>query len=300
MPANTVRRASPARNDWGALLLLLSMPFVAGVCVISVQIYLGEGVKPLTVVMVAALALFIYALNGLSDGAEDAINDERRAATLRANAWWTLGVSSLAVVVAGVLLLLRGRLHLLYPILMLVGVAYSFRVIPAFSGSGLRRFRLKDVPFVKNLSIGCTWAGAVFLGPLLDTEGTRHSFGRLAILGASYAIIAVENSMFCDLRDELGDREAGVRTVVGYLGRSRTFTAIFVSNLLWSTLVGTSFAFAIVNGATAAFLTVLAIGYPFAVWLATERFAVRRGVANGIIESSAVIFALGLVVLGLC
>lgn len=121
----------------------------------------------------------------------------------------------------------------------------------------------------------------MFLGPLLDIQKTPSSFGRFAVVGATYAIIAVENSMFCDLRDEVGAREAGVRTVVGYLGRSRTFVAIFAANCVWSALVGASFAFTVLDGVTAGFLTVLTIGYPVAVWLATERFAVRAAGRTG-------------------
>jgi hypothetical protein len=66
---------TPAPSGASALLLLLFMPAVAAWDVLAVQLYLGDRARPLTMLMVGALALFVYALNGLTDAAEDSVND---------------------------------------------------------------------------------------------------------------------------------------------------------------------------------------------------------------------------------
>jgi 4-hydroxybenzoate polyprenyltransferase len=291
-------RSGPSENyAWGALLLLLSMPLAAAWCVLGVQLYLGAGIQPLTMLMVAALALFTYALNGLSDRTEDAFNDPARAEALRRSAWWTLGSSLAAVLVAGGLLVTRQRLHALYPALMGVAVAYSYRVVPWPRRSGIEWLRLKDVSLVKNLTIGATWASAVFLAPWFDLPERERAPAATLFVVAAYALLVVVNSIFCDLRDEAGDRQAGVQTLAVRFGAERCLRAIFVTTALWSALVIAGLAQQKLAAPTVTFLLASAWGYPLAVWCAARRFAPRRGLMNLVIESSDFLFALGLMAL---
>jgi hypothetical protein len=75
------------------MMLHLLTPVAASLSVLGAQIYLGGGVRPMTILMVAALTLFIYSLNGVSDAVEDGVNDAGRAAMLRRSGWWTIGAS---------------------------------------------------------------------------------------------------------------------------------------------------------------------------------------------------------------
>lgn len=284
-------------SAWGALLLLLFMPAVAAWCVLGVQLYLGTGIEPLTMVMVAALALFTYALNGLSDRVEDSVNDQARAVALRRSAWWTLGTSVAAMLSAGTLLAAQQRLHALYPLLVGVGVAYSFRVIPWPRRSGLEWVRLKDVLFVKNLTIGATWASAVFIGPWLDLAEPPGALAATILVAVGYALLVVVNSIFCDLRDEAGDRLASVLTLAVRFGADRCYRAIFVSMTLWSALLVACYALGHLDVRHLGFLVASALGYPLAVWLAIRPLALRQGLANCVIESSDFFFALGLMAL---
>ena len=79
--------------------------------------------RPLTMLMVGALALFVYALNGLTDAAEDGVTDAVRAAALRRHAFWTLGSASSVLLAVGSTLWGRGELHALYPFLAALGFA---------------------------------------------------------------------------------------------------------------------------------------------------------------------------------
>jgi hypothetical protein len=190
----------PAPSGASALLLLLFMPVVAAWDVLAVQLYLGDRIRPLTMLMVGALALFVYALNGLTDAAEDGVNDAVRAAALRRHAFWTLGSATSVLLVVGSALWGRGELHPLYLLLSAIGVAYSIRVLPWPTKRGLEWVRLKDIAFVKNLTIASTWAAAVFVAPLLDVGVAAARPGVLTLVGLGYAALLLVNSIYSDMR----------------------------------------------------------------------------------------------------
>ena len=275
------------------------MPAVAAWDVLAVQLYLGAGVRPLTMLMVGALALFVYALNGLSDAAEDSVNDALRAATLRSHAFWTLGSATLALLGAGYELWRRGQLHAVYPLWMALGVAYSFRIVPWPSQRGLQWRRLKDVLLLKNLVIGATWAGAVFVAPLLDAPVTPARRGVLALVGVSYCALVVVNSVYCDMRDEAGDRQANVTTLPVKFGAARCHRGIFIAMSAWTALLLSCFTFQLIDGPHCLLLSASALAYPLSVWLATERWRIGRTASNYLIESADLLFALGLITLTL-
>lgn len=297
MPSSQVDTQAPRGSGAGALVLLLFMPAVAGSVVLGVQLYLGAGVSYPTLLMVASLALFIYAANGLSDGVEDTANDAARAVALRRSALWTLAVATTGLSIAGLLLTRSGKLHAIYALVLLVGIAYSFRIIPHPLGGARPRLRLKDVPLLKNVSIGATWAGAAFLGPVLDLDVSLEAPARVAIVGLGYALMVAVNSLFCDIRDERGDRSAQIQTLPVRFGAARCFRGTFVVMSLWTAFVAGAFAAGVLDLRHVVLLAASALGYPLAVWLVVTKLRPRLAISNAVIESSDVAFALGLIAL---
>jgi 4-hydroxybenzoate polyprenyltransferase len=297
MQTTDVDAQNPTSSPVGAVLLLLLMPTVAASVVLGVQLYLGEGVRYPTMMMVASLALFIYAANGLSDGAEDTVNDVVRAAALRRHALWTLALSATGIVVAALLLLGKGKLHVVYALVLLVGVAYSFRVIPHPLGGGRSPVRLKDIPLVKNVSIGATWAGAAFLGPVLDLDTPPDSAARIGLVGVGYALLIAVNSLFCDVRDERGDRAANVHTLPVRFGAERCFRGTLLVMATWTALLCAAFARGVLDARHLVFLACTALGYPVGVWLVVTKVRPSQAVSNGVIESCDIFFTLGLIAL---
>jgi 4-hydroxybenzoate polyprenyltransferase len=281
----------------GAVLLLLLMPALAAGVVLSVQLYLGGGIRYGAMVMVASLALFTYATNGLSDGVEDAVNDSVRAAALRSSAVWTLALAVAGMLLSGAVLARDGKFHALYALILAVGIVYSFRLIPHPLGGGRAPVRLKDVPLVKNLCIGATWAGAAFLGPVLDLDAPPDAPGRLLLVGVSYALLVAVNSLFCDIRDERGDRAANVRTLAVRFGAVRCFRGALSVMGVWLVCLWAGYASGALDARHFTFLGMTALGYPAAVWLVGTRLRASRTVTSYLIESADVFFALGLIVL---
>ena len=297
MQTTDVDAKSPATSAAGAVLLLLLMPAVAASVVLGVQLYLGGGVRYPTMMMVASLALFIYAANGLSDSAEDAVNDLVRAVALRRHAFWTLALSGAGLAIAGLLLAVSQKLHAIYALVLIVGIAYSFRVIPHPLGGGRLPVRLKDIPLVKNVSIGATWATAAFLGPVLDLDTPPGSPARVALVGVSYALLAAVNSLFCDARDERGDRAGNVLTLPVKFGAERCFRGTLVVMAVWTAFLGAAFVRGVLDARHLVFLASAALGYPVAVWLVVTKLRPSQAVSNGVIESCDILFTLGLIAL---
>ncbi len=284
-------------NRVAALLLLLLMPAVAASVVLGAQLYLGRGVRYSTMLMVASLALFIYAANGLSDSVEDVANNAAKADALRRHAVWTLALSGCGIVVAGLLLALQHRLHRAYAVILSVGLVYSFRVIPHPLRGGRPPVRLKDILLVKNLTIGATWAAAAFWCPVLDLETAPAAPARVGIVGVSYALLVAVNSLFCDVRDEPGDRACNVNTLPVRFGAERCFRGTMVLMVLWTAFLCAAFARGVLDAPHLAILGALALGYPAVVWLSIARLQPSQAVSSGVIESSDILFMLGLVAL---
>jgi hypothetical protein len=290
---------TPAPSGAPALLLLLFMPAVAAWDVLAVQLYLGDRVRPLTMLMVGALALFVYALNGLTDAAEDGVNDAVRAAALRRHAFWTLGSATSVLLAVGSALWGRGELHALYPFLCAIGVAYSIRVLPWPTKRGLEWVRLKDIVFLKNLTIASTWAAAVFVAPLLDVRVAPARPAVLTLVGSGYAALLLVNSIYCDMRDEAGDRQARVSTLPVLFGVSSCHRGIFIAMSVWGTFLLWCLASGVIDARHFILLFAAALVYPLTVWRVTERWGFNHTASHCVIELGDFLFALALMALAI-
>ncbi|MEO8214552.1 MAG: UbiA family prenyltransferase [Myxococcales bacterium] len=285
------------------LFPLLLTPVLAASCVISVQSYLGAGLQVLPVVMVGALALLIYGLNGLSDGPEDKHNKPERAA---AEARYTSRVLAVAIVTlctSAVLLGVKGRLHLAYGMVLLVGILYSFRLVPWVARGGVTWVRLKDVLLLKNITIGITWASSIFLLPLIDGRRINASLAvsrPFWFLMFGYGLSAGINSIFCDVEDRVGDEAAGVNTLPVRLGASTCITAIWWTSLTWTGLVAASYLGPNwIDLPHATLLAFLALGYPLLVSAAARVTSWGSAGRRYAIETSDALFSSGLIALSL-
>jgi hypothetical protein len=290
---------TPAPSGTSALLLLLFMPAVAAWDVLAVQLYLADRIRPLTMLMVGALALFVYALNGLTDAAEDGVNDAVRAVALRRHAFWTLGLATSVLLVVGWGLWGRGELHALYLLLCALGVVYSVRLLPFPTKRGLEWVRLKDIAFIKNLTISSTWAAAVFAAPWLDVRVAAARPFVFTLVGVSYAALLLVNSIYSDMRDEPGDRQAKVSTLPVRFGAASCHRGIFIAMSVWATFLLWCFASGVIDARHFLLMCSAALAYPLTVWLVTERWGFNRTASNCVIELGDFLFALGLMALSI-
>ncbi len=167
--------------------------------------------------------LLINLLNRVTDLKEDLANEirgtERLVGTQRLVLGLWLGVFAGSFAVS----------HLVWPQLtpwraavQLIGVGYSYRIVP--TPAGLKRF--KDLYFFKNFMSSVLFIHTVFLYPLVAADWrVIHPGGAAAVvlLAVFFVTFEITYEILYDMRDLEGDRLANVPTypVVHGLHRSR-------------------------------------------------------------------------------
>jgi 4-hydroxybenzoate polyprenyltransferase len=162
--------------------------------------------------------LLINLLNRVSDVEEDRANQIRGTERL---------VGRHRAVLAIWIALLAGSMivgHLVSPALtpwragvQLVGVGYSYRIVPAVLGRGFARgrwVRFKDLYFFKNFMSAALFVCTCLVYPLTVTGGFAdgYGWGSFAALVAFFVPFEITYEILYDLRDLEGDRLAGVPT----------------------------------------------------------------------------------------
>jgi len=156
--------------------------------------------------------LLINLLNRVTDLKEDLANHIRGTDRL---------VGRHRLVLAAWLAILAGSFvlsHLTLPALtpwrvgvQLVGVAYSYRIVP----TGRRLARLKDLYFFKNFMSAMLFVATVFAYPMVAVDwrfAGAASFGQWLALVVFFVPFEITYEILYDLRDLEGDRLAGIPT----------------------------------------------------------------------------------------
>jgi len=184
------------------------------------RMLLGEVMVP--VALLGGLDwLLINLLNRVSDVKEDIANQIRGTEHLVGRhrlvlaAW--VGLLAASIVVG----------HLVAPELtvarlgvQLVGVGYSYAIVPAWGRGGLRLARFKDLYFFKNFMSAALFVTTCLGYPLLVAAGAAGgvtfaegmSWASVIALTAFFVPFEITYEILYDLRDLEGDRLAGVPT----------------------------------------------------------------------------------------
>lgn len=188
----------------------------------------GLAPNPVALVIMLLVPFSVYNMNRKTDEEEDIINHgSRYAFTKRFEKplqYGALVAYALAVLIAvpfGVLAVLVTLVPLI------AGVLYSMPLLP--KSFGYRR--LKEIPVMKNLVVGSSWAMILVLLPcILAGVPITLQTGLCLLFFFSYAFIA---SSIPDMRDREGDAQAGVRTIPVLIGVDRTKKLLGALN--WTT-----------------------------------------------------------------
>lgn len=256
--ADTANRSG--RSVLRAVGRLVMFAGLAAADVAAVQVYAGLPIDLRAVACIAAIALFTYGLNGVTDGTEDGRNAPARAAAFARYGYVMLAAEAVLLVVCAISLLPDGPLRAGYGVMVLVAVAYSCRILPVYRPRrGLGFVRLKDVPLVKNIAIGVTWAAGVFLPSVHGPNAGTTGFG---VLAATFALTSSINSVFSDIKDEAGDRAGGIATLPVHFGVDRCLRGIATVATLWTAVLGILWIGGWIDARHLLGCAVLTAGYP--------------------------------------
>jgi 4-hydroxybenzoate polyprenyltransferase len=197
------------------------------------------------------LGISVYSLNRVTDLEEDAVNLPDRGRFFKKNRDYLLFASLESINIAVVLAFLSN------PSAIIV-ILFAF-YIASFYGTGARRLRLKNILFLKNITIAVTMTMAAVLLPLVVQSNI--AFIVLMVAYFIFLNILIE-SVLHDVRDMEGDRKAGVRTIPVSLGRNKTRNLLLLLN---STLV-VWVAFSLFQAIFYPYIFVLIFGVLYGYW----------------------------------
>jgi 4-hydroxybenzoate polyprenyltransferase len=167
------------------------------------------------------VAFSIYNLNRKTDEDEDAINRQDRFAFTKRYEKALFYGTILSLVLALVLSASYGILPLMATVAPFIcGILYSIRWLPPSLGYR----RLKEIPAVKNITVGFSWAILLSLLPIYLNNGVPDA--RTAITFLLFFMWGFMASLIPDIRDRIGDASAGVRTIPVIFGEERTKTLL--------------------------------------------------------------------------
>jgi 4-hydroxybenzoate polyprenyltransferase len=165
--------------------------------------------------------LFVYNFDRLYPDPADPVNVPvrwRKTVKLRSARISLILLSSLVLIIWP---LLTGRLWLVLALGFAVTLLQFYsRPIP-----GIRR-RIKDLPYIKSLSVPGLIAGALVVWPCL--ENARSFRGKECFVFLLCLLVLTINGLVFDYRDMAGDAAFGTRTLPVCLGRGNTMYLLLV------------------------------------------------------------------------
>lgn len=172
---------------------------------------------PMLVVIPFFVAFSIYNLNRKTDEDEDAVNrldrfafTKRYEVPLYYGALLFLGLALVLSALSGIPSLLATAAP------FILGTLYSFRLLP--EGFGYRR--LKEIPAVKNITVGLAWGVLLSFLPVFFWH--REPGLETVITFLLFFMWGFMASMIPDIRDRAGDARADVRTIPVIFGEQKT------------------------------------------------------------------------------
>lgn len=275
------------------LFYLSAMGFLS---VFSVERYLGAAFEPYGSLCFMGIIFGVYTLNRFTDTAEDFTNDIGKLLFFqRKKAFLFLACGALAISM-GILLATR-KWNWMHFLLLAMGFAYSYRVLPWYSpAAGFRLLRIKEMTLLKNLSVSFLWGASVFVVPILNSGAAYHEL-TIWLLALGLFFSTLNNTLFDDILDEAGDRVAGIKTLPTTWGGRNSQILLMAIDVAWLCLVAAFRYAGAIDTAHAAFLAFLG-AYPFLYMGLHMGGRASRETVGLLAETDLLFFALGMLLLG--
>lgn len=187
--------------------------------------YILLGISPnLQICFVVFLMSFsLYSLNKLTDLKEDSINMPERLNFLR-------GRRNLIKAYSIVAYFLGAFLAFLYSPPSVAILAFPL-IANVFYGSKLLPFlpRIKDIPIMKNIVVSAAWAITTTLLP------AAHTMDKVWTIAAVICFMLIKgfiNTVLYDIRDIIGDKENGIKTLPVLIGSEKTVLVLLTINAM--------------------------------------------------------------------
>jgi 4-hydroxybenzoate polyprenyltransferase len=279
-------------EDNKSLIVLLYMVAGMGFCTWATGSYMHVPNPIWPTLALSAFVLGIYFLNWIAESRTDFLNDSSRIGVVkRPFLYWSLviGCFSTGLIIATY----QNSMHWSILLLIAIGVLYSFPLLPWYEKNARWHYtRIKDVAFLKSLTVACCFTAYVFGFPLIFSGPLTNTPSELGWLIMGFLLMVFSDTVYDDLLDYPGDKIENVPTLPVMLGvRNCTYLLIALS-VTWFTVVFTAWLSGHLNVNYMVFLSIVAF-YPI-VWMTVRRYAPKKRVAlDLLIESDTLLWALG-------
>jgi 4-hydroxybenzoate polyprenyltransferase len=275
---------------------LIYLSLMGCLCTLSVQAYMGLKIDPWPCLSFMSVIFGVYTFNRFTDIEEDFTTDIGRLLFFQKKKFLLL-IALAGLAASTALMAACGKLNWMHVVLLCVGFAYSYRIVPRYTkGRGLHLVRIKEMTFIKNLAVSLLWGGSVFLIPILYSGRAVATPFVVVLLAAGLSLSTFNNTLFDDIRDEAGDRVAGIRTLPTAIGGRRAAALLWILDGLWLGFVAWCGLAARIDAWHWAFLSLLG-AYPLIYVGLSGRSRVSEGWIEFVAESDLLIFSVGLAAL---
>ncbi len=280
-------------RDYKPVLTLVYLAALGALCVTGVEAYLHVPLQPGVILVFTGFVFGIYLLNRTTDSDEDILNDGSRMLFYRKKNFYSL----MAISILGsntFYLVVTQKFHWVHAFLLAMGACYSYKLVPWLARDGELVFRrIKEITWLKNLSVAALWGGCVVLIPAFYAGVSPLAHPLLGLIGFGLFVSTFNNTLFDDIRDLAGDRAAKIRTLPIEYGVRFCYGLLIAVDFVWAAALAVLSKTGTLNPAHAVFLGTLAV-YPL-LYLAWYKLAPRRRTWNGFLaESDLLLFGMGL------
>lgn len=280
------------------VLTLLYLCFMGLLCIIASQKYLGVRLDPMMGLTFMCIIFGVYTLNRFTDTAEDFSNDLSRLLFFQKQGVF-LFLTGASLVGSFGFLFLTGKLNWMHLLLLGMGWCYSYRLIPWYDQeAGFQLLRIKEMTFVKNLSVSFLWSASVFILPILYSAPKHYHLGMIWMLAIGLFLSTLNNTLFDDILDEEGDRVAGIKTLPTVWGAAKSQWLLVSLNIVWITAIMGFYFAGKLDRLHATFLSFMAL-YPFLYMGLNLQQKLSKGWIDFLSESDLLLFSIGLLLLSL-
>lgn len=283
-------------SDVRPLLLVAFLSMAGMLCILASMTYLEMPGKACVGVVFSGIVFAVYVLNRFTDKTEDFANDMGKLLFFtKHKSLFTAGL--LAIVFVLLALTLQHKLAVYPLVLLTLGILYSFRLIPWYNTErGFYFRRLKEFVLVKNLLVSLLWGISIFVFPAAFTGFVLRPDAVLMVLMGVAIISTFSNTLFSDVRDVLGDRLAGNRTIPVIFGKKMSYGLILAMNAGWWITCLALLRMQVIEPVHFLFASIMVL-FPAFLILAQFKSILSRHALDFLSECDLLLFATGLFLL---
>ncbi|MBN1760854.1 MAG: UbiA family prenyltransferase [Chitinispirillaceae bacterium] len=295
---NIRRKSGTLKTTFKMLSPIALVAIAAGLQMAGALLFFKTAPDPFLIAGYVFITFGVYLFNRFTD-CEDGFNCPEQRHFFQEQSRLIL-IPILVLSISILVLSATGRLSFWHIVLIVAGMFYSLRLIPHWRLGSIHFIRMKDIFFVKNLSVSILWSITPFAIAASQPASVIPVNADLIVIVLAFSITTLINTTTCDVRDIAGDRHVGVTTVATKLGKKRTGQYLFGLGLFVSIAVGTAFTARIISR-PASILFVVTMTWTAFVSLPIyiKELRIPRNLAELLIDTQAIVCGVGLITLTL-